>query len=92
MNTVFNDAERGTLSAWSWPSRQMAFLKGQMYADSCSSDVNIQHTVFKPKSSDFLYLNPPSHAELLDCIVEADIENVRKALKKRTSYITEKRW
>jgi len=27
MCTIFNDVKRGTLSAWSWPSREIVYLK-----------------------------------------------------------------
>ena len=33
MLTVFNDAKRGTLSAWSWPSREVAFQRGKQFLE-----------------------------------------------------------
>lgn len=30
MCTVFNDAMRETLGAWSWPSREIVFMKHQL--------------------------------------------------------------
>eukprot|EP00794_Sanderia_malayensis_P005008 gene5008-5666_t len=34
MTTVFNDAKRGTLSAWSWPSRQVAAMRADYFKDN----------------------------------------------------------
>lgn len=31
MISVFNNAKRGTLSAWSWPSQQVAFMKADHF-------------------------------------------------------------
>eukprot|EP00794_Sanderia_malayensis_P013673 gene13673-15102_t len=66
MITVFNDAKRGSLSAWSWPSREIAHQKAIKYM------ANGYTGNFEPAAGSFRYLHPAHHAELLDCIVETD--------------------
>ena len=74
MISVFNDAKRGTLSAWSWPSRQVAFMR----ADHFNCNRTMQN--FSMSNEDFRYLSPTSHAELLDFIVKADLKGMGEVL------------
>ena len=74
MISVFNDAKRGTLSAWSWPSRQVAFMR----ADHFKCNGTMQN--FSMSSEDFRYLSPTSHTELLDFIVKADLKGMGEVL------------
>ena len=74
--TVFNDAKRGTLSAWSWPSREVANLFGAEFKNEDIAD----NPVISNES--LQYLVPQMHAELLECIVAADKQSVKdKVLK-----------
>ena len=70
MISVFNDAKRGTLSAWSWPSRQVAFMR----ADHFKCNGTMQN--FSMSSEDFRYLSLTSHTELLDFVVKADLKGM----------------
>lgn len=74
--SVYNDAKHGTLSAWSWPSREVADLKGR--ALDFMSD---EHETFLPKEGQLQYVNPTAHKEFLECIVKADIGNLKAKLK-----------
>lgn len=69
MITVYNDAKRTTLSAWSWPSRQVAAEMASNYVKHELTNINLQ------------YLNPSHHAELLNTIVQSDIMNLRNRLR-----------
>ena len=61
MLDVYNDAQRDTLSAWSWPSRILTQLKAE--------EVKIDESVlFSPTSEQIQYLNPTQHWEFLSCI------------------------
>ena len=59
--TVYNDAKRGTLSAFSWPSRVVASNNGSKF------DINTEFTNYQPK--DLHYVNPVGHKEFLTAIV-----------------------
>lgn len=73
--TVFNDSKRGTLSAWSWPSREVVSL-------ICNQlDSEKQFQPYKPKEGDLQYINPGTHSVLLKHIVQADIPNLKSKLK-----------
>ena len=76
MTTVFNDAKRGTLSAWSWPSRQVAAMRADYFKENGTMND------FSMSPDDFRYLFPGSHAELLDFIVKADIQNMKGILQR----------
>ena len=58
MTTVFHDTKRGTLSAWSWPSRQVAAMRVDYFKDNGTMNY------FSMSPDDFRYLSPGSHAEL----------------------------
>lgn len=66
--------KKGTLSAWSWPSREVAYLKGT------SLDIN-EYKNFIPKANDLQYTTPANHRELLNCIVNSDLKRVQDLLK-----------
>jgi len=74
---VYNDAKRGTLSAWSFPSRWVASVVGERL------ELNDKHVQFAPTKSDLQYINPYWHHELLMTIAEAD----RKTFSTRLSNI-----
>ena len=73
MLDVYNDAKRGTLSAWSWPSRVLTRLKAE--------EVKIDSFVpFVPTASQVQYLNPVQHREFLSCIAAVGRKQVGKEL------------
>ena len=73
--TVYNDAKHGTLSAWSWPSREVAYLKG------LAVDLNSEnYKPFIPREGELQYINPSGHREFLESIVHADLGNLKKKL------------
>ena len=69
MITVYNDAKRLTLSAYSWPSRIVASKKAQMYANNDISDGVVE-------SYDLQYVTPTCHQQFLECIVESHRKDV----------------
>jgi len=62
---VYNDAQTGTLSAWSWPSRHLARSAS---AEFISSKTPVAD--FSPSFADIQYLNPDTHRELLHAIAD----------------------
>lgn len=73
--TVYNDAKHLTLSAFSFPSRQLAFQIGQAF--------NINNPKQNAKDIELLnlqYLTPICHAEILDCIVEVERGSIEKQI------------
>ena len=56
--TVYNDAKRGTLSAFSWPSIGSEF------------DINTEFTNYEP--NDLRYVNPIGHREFLSAIISSE--------------------
>jgi hypothetical protein len=63
---VYNDAKRGTLSAWSYPSRHVANLIGERI------DLQAKHSTFIPQPGDLQYVNPGTHRDILTIIAETD--------------------
>lgn len=58
MCTICNDAKRGTLSAWSWPSREVVYLKRKnLYI----SDFNGFKTL-KGHEGDLQYVTPTNYS------------------------------
>ena len=76
MYTVYNDAKRGTLSAWSWPSREVASLLGR------TVDLSQAWTPACPSNDKLQYINPEMHSTLLELIVETDKINVAQKLSR----------
>lgn len=75
MIEVFNDAKRGTLSVWSWPSREVVQIK--------KSQLNLLEPPKKIdiKEGDLQYINPTTHNELLYSIVETNKPLLMNKLK-----------
>ena len=64
MHTIYNDAKRGTLSAYSWPSRHAAYkISEKFQMDSFRP--------FSPNEIDLRYINPVYYNELLTSIVDS---------------------
>ena len=72
MFTVLNDAKRGTLKAWSWPSR--AFQRKEHFM------ANGMIKGFEENPNDFRYVFPGSHSGMLGFIVNADMKQMSDAL------------
>ena len=66
MVTVFNHGKKRSVSAWSWPSREIAHKK----AIECIA--NRYSGKFEPAAGSLRYLYPTHYADLLDCIFESD--------------------
>ena len=60
---MYNDAKRGTLCAFSWPSRVVARNIGSEF------DINTEFTNYEP--NDLRYVNPVGHREFLSAIVSS---------------------
>ena len=75
--TVYNDAKRGTLSAWSWPSREVAHMLGCNAEHSLSSVGGLGESV-EVSNASLQYLVPQTHADLLDCIVTANKDTLKQ--------------
>lgn len=78
MIEVYNTVKRGTVSAQAWPSTHMAQVMGSEFS------INKSHTPYQPEASQFQYLNPVQHADLMRYIVNADkptlTERIRNSL------------
>ena len=73
MLDVYNDAQRGTLSAWSWPSRVLT----RCMADEVKID---SFHPFIPTANQVQYLNPVQHREFLRCIADVGRKNTAEEL------------
>lgn len=51
MHKIYNDAKRGTLSAYSWPSRHAAYKISEKFQMDCFRP-------FPPNKIDLRYINP----------------------------------
>ena len=74
MLTVHNDAKRGTLTAWSWPSRHVANHIAQQF------DATKEFEVVRVTPDVVKYVTPTNHADLLNTIVSTDMVNLKKEL------------
>ena len=75
MYDVYNDSKRGTLSAWSWPSRCMA-----RNAACATESLNGEFLSYTPSLFDAQYTNPVHHRECLNCIADCGKEDLVKNL------------
>lgn len=75
MLSVYNDAKRLNLSAWSWPSRFVSFESGNAF----DSDAQTETTV--PPQLSLQYINPPSHLKMLSTIVRSDEKKLIKKIQ-----------
>ena len=66
MVTVLNNGKKRSISAWSWPSREIAHQKAIEYS------ANGYTGKFEPAAGSLRYLYPTHYADLLDCIFESD--------------------
>lgn len=76
MLTVFNDAKRITLSAWSWPSRVVANQLSLHFQKNGSNYLNTEPKI------DLQYVTPVHHNELLESIVAVDLQQLQQRLRK----------
>lgn len=77
MLTVFNDAKKITLSAWSWPAREVAVQLCSKFKEHGSN----YQTVEKP--IELFYLTPSHHNDLLDSIVTVDKQHLQHRLRNK---------
>ena len=75
MYDVYNDSKRGTLSAWSWPSRCMA-----RNAACATENLKGEFLPYAPSLFDAQYTNPVHHRECLNCIADCGKEDLVKNL------------
>jgi len=77
MYDVYNDSKRGTLSAWSWPSRTLA----RHAAESCPDNGTEPFTPYQPTVEQMQYCNPGHHHECLKYNAECRREDTVKELE-----------
>lgn len=73
---VFVDAKRLTLSAYSWPARLVAYEYGAAYNIN-----NREQSANAINKIPLQYVNPMSHAEILDCIVAVEGDLLSKKIQ-----------
>lgn len=74
--TIYNDAKRLTLSAFSWPSREVSNQIGQAF------DVNNpEQNAADVEKINLQYLNPTAHREIPECITEVESDVVRNKIE-----------
>lgn len=78
--TVYNDAKRLTLAAFSWPSRTLGNEFGRIF--DFNNPTGNKESILK---INLQYLNPKMHAEILDCIVASDSQLVRRKIEESIS-------
>ena len=83
---VYNDAKKGTLSAWSFPSRWVASMIGDRI------ELNEKYERFLPTKTDLPYINPYWHRDLLSTIAEADRKKHSQNVLKVFCVVFESRW
>lgn len=74
--SIYNDAKRLTLAAWNWPSRFVSFEMGRLfnYNNSAENSENV-------KKLNLQYINPKSHANILECIVDSSSDIITKKIQ-----------
>lgn len=74
--TIYNDAKRLTLSAFSWPSRQISSAIGSEFNinDPDQNATNVRNL-------DLQYLTPAFHSEILMCIVTVESHFIQQKIK-----------
>jgi hypothetical protein len=70
MIEVFNNAERSSSSAWSWPSTHLSHKMADRF------EILQPHIDFNPPPSVLSYVNPMQHCDLMKYIVAADKPNL----------------
>lgn len=73
--TIYNDAKRLTLSAFSWPSRQVCFAIGSAFN---INDPN--QNAGDVQKLDLQYLTPKFHSEILECIVAVESNFIQQKI------------
>ena len=69
--------KRGTLSAWSWPSRKLA----RYAAESCPDNGSEPFSPYLPTVEQMQYCHPGHHRECLKYIAECGREDTVKELQ-----------
>lgn len=68
--SIYNDAKKLTLAAWNWPSRIVSFELGRLFDFNKTAENSI--VADNINKVNLQYVNPKSHAEILECIVNAN--------------------
>lgn len=79
--SIYNDAKRLTLSAFSWPSRQISYEIGNAFN---INDPN--QNAGDVKKLDLQYINAKSHAEILECIVAVENNFIEEKINKCLAF------
>lgn len=77
--SIYNDAKRLTLAAWNWPSRIVSFEMGRLFEFSKKVDNTSADNINKMSLQ---YVNPKSHFEILECIVDANAGVITEKMEK----------
>lgn len=74
--SIYNDAKRLTLAAWNWPSRFVSFELGHLfnYNNPAENTENV-------KKINLHYVNPKSHANILECIADSSSDIIAKKIQ-----------
>lgn len=68
---IFTDAKRLTLSAWNWPARYVTAEASNVFS------VKNENRSVIPNGLSLQYVTPKTHLELMSCIMESDIEDLK---------------
>lgn len=77
--SIYNDAKRLTLAAWNWPSRIISFELGRLFEFNKNADDTSADNINK---MNLQYINPKSHSEILECIVDANAGVITAKMEK----------
>jgi hypothetical protein len=76
MIEIYNNAKRGSISAWSWPaSTHVAHLMAREFK------MNAPTADFVPLDSELKYVTPMQHSDLMGYIVKADMPRLKEKYK-----------
>lgn len=75
MIEIFTDAKILSLAGWNWPSRHVANVSSNVFQFDQPKNSVI------PDNLPLQYVNPKKHHDLLDCIVRADVVNVKSKIE-----------
>lgn len=74
MIEIYNNAKRGSISAWSWPSTHIAHLMASEFKMIASA------AEFVPLDSELKYATPMQHSDLMSYIVKSDLPRLKEKI------------
>lgn len=74
MIEIYNNAKRGTISAWSWPSTHIAHQMASEFK------MNAPAADFLPLDSELKYITPMQHSDLMSYIVKSDLPKLKEKI------------